>query len=153
MLDIVHRVGAVAPIQKLYDAVATPEGIAAWWTEEATGDGAVGSGIETTFRREDGELVGSIGFEVEALVPNQRVVWRFTSGPQEWLGSRAIFEFTEADGGYSIVSFGHRGWQEEVEFMHHCSTKWASYLLSLKQLVETGQGAPSPYDVRVSDWH
>jgi hypothetical protein len=25
--------------------------------------------------------------------------------------------------------------------------------LSLKQLVETGEGAPSPQDVMISDWH
>src|ERR1700727_2930963 len=42
---------------------------------------------------------------------------------------------------------------EPVEFMYHCSTKWATYLLSLKQLVETGAGAPDPIDVQISDWH
>jgi uncharacterized protein YndB with AHSA1/START domain len=40
-----------------------------------------------------------------------------------------------------------------AEFMHHCSTKWASFLLSLKSLVETGKGAPAPRDVPISDWH
>jgi len=40
-----------------------------------------------------------------------------------------------------------------VEFMHHCSTKWATFMLSLKQLVETGKGAPSPDDVQISNWH
>ena len=49
--------------------------------------------------------------------------------------------------------FRHEGWREPVEFMHHCSTKWATFLMSLKQLVETGTGAPDPRDVRVSDWH
>ena len=28
--------------------------------------------------------------------------------------------------------------------MHHCSTKWAIYLMSLKSLVETGNGPPTP---------
>ena len=45
------------------------------------------------------------------------------------------------------------GWKEPVEFMHHCSTKWATYLMSLKSLVETGKGEPNPNDVNVSgDW-
>ena len=26
---------------------------------------------------------------------------------------------------YTIVLFKHEGWEEPVEFMHHCSTKWA----------------------------
>ena len=28
-----------------------------------------------------------------------------------------------------------------------------TYLMSLKQLVETGEGAPAPRDVQISDWH
>ena len=41
--------------------------------------------------------------------------------------------------------FRHEGWREPVEFMHHCSTKWATYLMSLKSLVETGsRGAVAP---------
>jgi hypothetical protein len=28
--------------------------------------------------------------------------------------------------------------------MNHCSTEWATFLLSLKQLLETGEGAPDP---------
>jgi uncharacterized protein YndB with AHSA1/START domain len=153
MIDIWHRVGAVAPIDEVYNAIATTEGVAAWWTRETRGDGGVGGEIELTFRRESGELVGTIEFEIEELEPGKRVVWRFTGGPEEWQGTRAQFELTEADGGFTIVNFGHVGWTEEVEFLHHCSTKWASYLLSLKQLAETGTGAPSPDDVRVGDWH
>lgn len=30
---------------------------------------------------------------------------------------------------------------------------WATFLVSLKQLVETGTGAPEPYDQKVSNWH
>jgi hypothetical protein len=51
------------------------------------------------------------------------------------------------------VLFKHEGWREPVEFMHHCSTKWATFLMSLKETVETGQGRPHPDDVRISDWH
>lgn len=34
--------------------------------------------------------------------------------------------------------------------MHHCSTKWAVYLMSLKALVETGKGNPNPHDPHIS---
>jgi hypothetical protein len=40
-----------------------------------------------------------------------------------------------------------------VEFMGHCSTKWATFLLSLRDLVETGQGKPAPHDLKISNWH
>ena len=34
--------------------------------------------------------------------------------------------------------------------MHHSSTKWAMYLISLKASVETGKGAPYPNDVHIT---
>jgi hypothetical protein len=37
--------------------------------------------------------------------------------------------------------------------MYHCSTKWATFLMSLKSLGETGRGQPSPNDVQISNWH
>ena len=37
--------------------------------------------------------------------------------------------------------------------MHHCSTKWAIFLMSLKALVETGKGAPNPDDVKIDNWN
>jgi hypothetical protein len=40
-----------------------------------------------------------------------------------------------------------------VFVMVSCSTKWALFLMSLKSLVETGKGAPSPGDVPISNWH
>jgi hypothetical protein len=36
--------------------------------------------------------------------------------------------------------------------MHHCSTKWAVFLLSLKALLETGKGAPWPTEVKLDIW-
>jgi hypothetical protein len=57
------------------------------------------------------------------------------------------------EGDFTIVLFAHRGWREPVECMHHCSTKWASFLLSLKAFLETGTGATAPHDVKISDRH
>ena len=37
--------------------------------------------------------------------------------------------------------------------MHHCNTKWAMFLMSLKSLVETGKGLPSPHDVKIDNWN
>ena len=57
------------------------------------------------------------------------------------------------DGEYTIVNFAHEGWREPVEFLRHCSTKWATFLLSLKAYAESGRGAPAPDDVQISNWH
>ena len=81
--------------------------------------------------------------EVRELDAGKRVRWAVVGGPDEWLGTTVTFELREEDD-YTIVLFAHEGWREPVEFMHHCSTKWAVYLLSLKALLETGTGAAHP---------
>ena len=74
------------------------------------------------------------------------VLWR--NGP-EMDRNKKVADLRR-DGEFTVVMFKHRGWKEPVEFMHHCSTKWATYLLSMKSLLESGQGAPFPNDVHIS---
>lgn len=152
MVDIIHRVGIKAPISKVYAALSTIDGIAGWWTRETTGIAERGGNIEVLFSTPAGEKVGGMDMEVTTLDPDKEVHWRFRSGPEEWLGTDATFRLSE-DGDYTIVRFGHRNWSEAVEFTEHCSTKWATFLLSLKELVETGTGRPAPYDVWIGNWH
>jgi hypothetical protein len=72
-------------------------------------------------------------------------------GPDEWIGTRISFDLRQEDD-HVIVLFRHQDWKEPVEFMHHCSTKWATYLmLSLKPLLESGKGTPNPDDVKLDN--
>lgn len=150
MVDILHRIGVRGGTpETVYEALTTVEGLAAWWTDDTTGRGDVddvGGVLEFRFP------AGGFDMEVVALEPAERVEWRVVDGPEEWVGTTIDWRLRQ-DGDYTIVLFGHRGWREPVEFMHHCSTKWGSFLLSLKSLVETGVGAPAPRDVQISDWH
>jgi uncharacterized protein YndB with AHSA1/START domain len=152
MVDILHRVGIKAPAAKVYPALATVEGIASWWTRDTTGVAEPGGNIQVVFHSPSGERMGGVSMEVIALEPERRVHWRFRSGPDDWIGTDATFELAE-DGNYTIVRFGHRNWREAVEFTEHCSTKWATFLLSLRDLLETGQGRPAPNDVWIGNWH
>ena len=148
MVDILHRVGVEGSTpEAVYRALTTVDGLAGWWTEDTTGSEGVGGVLAFRF-----PPVGGFDMEVVELRPSERVVWRVVDGPEEWVGTTVEWDLRQ-DGDWTIVLFGHRGWAEPVEFMHHCSTKWASYLLSLKALAETGTGAPAPRDVQISDWH
>lgn len=66
-----------------------------------------------------------------------------TAGPAEWIGATIHFELKQ-EGEHCIVLFSHDGWEERVEVMHHCSTKWAIFMMSLKALAETGRGSAEP---------
>lgn len=83
--------------------------------------------------------------------PGACVEWEVTDGPDEWIGTHVSFDLAHVDG-YTIVLFKHEGWREPVEFMAHCSTRWATFLLSLKQFAESGAGDPYPEQVDISNW-
>ena len=152
MVHIIHRVGIKGSLQKVYEALATVEGIAGWWTADTTGTSQVGKTIVVRFNTVEGNEIGSMNMEVKNLDPGKKVSWHFTSGPEEWIGTEATFDLHQ-EGDYIIVNFGHRNWREEVEFKAHCSMKWATFLLSLKELVETGKGRPSPVDIKIDNWN
>lgn len=148
MVDILHRVGMKdASPQAVYEALTTVDGLAAWWTEDTSGNGETGGKLEFRFPPLD-------GFDMAVLEaqPSERVRWEVTAGPEEWIGTTITWDL-QKDGDWTILMFAHEGWKEPVPFMHHCSTKWATYLMSLKSLIETGEGAPAPRDLLISDWH
>jgi hypothetical protein len=122
----------------VFAALATIEGIRGWWVSGATGDAAVGGVID----------FGFCDMKVLAARPGELVHWRCTRGPQEWLDTEITFRL-EWKRDQTFVLFKHAGWREAVEFMHHCSTKWATFLFSLRDFVERGKGAPAPHDVKI----
>ena len=144
MVDILHRVGVSTPSpDKVYEALTTIEGLSGWWTDDTTGTAEVGGVVQFRFPP------GGFDMEVVEQRPNESVEWKVIDGPEEWIGTTVNWQLRQ-DGDYTIVMFRHQDWKEPVEFMHHCSTKWATYLMSLKSLVETGKGAPAPRDVHVA---
>lgn len=147
MADILHRVGIKSSLDKVYKALATVEGLAGWWTDDTRGESKVGGVIHFQF----GER-GFFDMKVLELQPATRVLWQVVDGPEEWIGTTVSWELRQ-EKDYIIILFKHLGWKEPVEFMHHCSTKWGIFLMSLKSLLETGKGAPYPNDVKIDDWN
>jgi hypothetical protein len=146
MPDILHKVGIrSSSLNDAYNALTTLEGLSAWWTTDTQGESKVGSVLRFRF--------GSGGFDMKVLElhPAKRVLWQVVDGPEEWLGTTIGFDL-EQRGDWTIVLFKHAGWKQPVEFMHHCSTKWAVFLLSLKSLLETRKGGPWPNEIKLDSW-
>ncbi len=147
MVDILHRVGVKdATPDTVFDALTTVDGLAGWWTDDTSGSSGIGDVLEFRFP------VGGFDMEVVELRPAEKVVWKVVDGPAEWIGTIIEWDLRR-EGDYTIVLFRHRGWKEPVEFMYHCSSKWGTFLMSMKSMIETGAGAPAPRDVQISDWH
>jgi len=152
MVDIIHKIGIQAPLAEVRKAVSTVAGVAGWWTRETTGEAKPGGAVQVRFTNLDGTELGKIAFEVLATSSDTEVRWRIVSGPEEWLATEVTFTLSQRDNLTTVV-FGHRNWREAVEFMAHCSMKWATFLLSLRQFVETGTGRPAPDDLKIDDWN
>lgn len=144
MVDILHRVGIKASPDAVYKALATIEGLSGWWTNDTHGESKVGGVIKFRF------AAGGFDMKVLELQPGKRVLWQVVDGPPEWIGTKVSWDLKqEAD--YTIILFKQQGWKEAVEFMHHCSTKWAVFLMSMKSLLETGKGAAAPNDIKIDN--
>ncbi len=146
MVDILHKVGIKASSpDDVYNALTTIDGLSGWWTTNTRGESKEGGTILFRFGK------GGFDMKVLELDPSKRVLWQVVEGPEEWLGTKVSFDL-KRDGDWTIVLFKHEGWKEPVEFMHHCSTKWGVFLLSLKSLLETGKGAPWPNEIKLDSW-
>ena len=151
MVDILHRVGITTSQEAVYEALTTIEGLTAWWTSDVRGDADAGGVVQFRFRFDDSPDPAGFDMSVVEAKPAERVLWEVVGGPDEWIGTHVSWDL-RTEGDYTIIMFAHRGWLEPVEFMHHCSTKWATFLVSLKAYLETGTGAPAPHEERIGDW-
>ena len=138
MPDILHRVGVKTPPEPVYEALTTIEGLQGWWVKDTDGNPLAGGVIDFGFCK----------MQVVEVIANKSVRWRCIDGPAEWIGTEVIFSLVWKEE-QTFVLFKHAGWKEPVEFMHHCSTKWATFLLSLRDLVEKSNGHPAPHDLKI----
>jgi uncharacterized protein YndB with AHSA1/START domain len=145
-VDIRHRVGVAAPIDAVHSALTTVEGLSGWWTPDVRGEAAEGAKLEFYFGSPEPGAV----MEVLEQSPT-RVAWRCVQGPQDWVGTRIVFDLQPSPD-ETVVLFQHAGWREPVEFMSHCSTKWAQHLIEFKHGLEGGEAHPFPNEGKISTW-
>jgi len=135
MVDILHKVGIKSSsLVAVYRALTTLDGFPA--------------GGPPTPRAKQGRRRAAVSLwrrrfrhEGFGARSDRHVLWQVVDGPAEWIGTKVGFDLRQ-EGDWTILFFKHQGWKEPVEFMHHCSTKWAVFLLSLKALVETARAPP-----------
>ena len=136
MPNIIHRIGTdKAGVRQMYDAVSTTEGLANWWTKKVSGESKIGSILQFRFSK------GGPDFEVIDLQPLKKVEWKCVQGPKEWIDTHIEFNISR-ENEETVLLFKHGGWREEVEFMYHCSTQWAYFLIGLRKFLESGEGMP-----------
>ena len=143
MSEICHQVGIKASPEKIYELLTTDNGLSQWWTNDVSGAGEVGSIIKFRFNGNGPD------FSVVELIPNELVRWKHSASvPETWKGTEILFQL-RSDDSQTFVKFSHSHWEQTTDFMAHCSTKWAVFLLSLKEFSEVGKGRPFPDDISI----
>jgi uncharacterized protein YndB with AHSA1/START domain len=142
MPDIIHKLTIDSKPEQVYEALSTIEGLSNWWTTTTTGNSAPGDRIDFRFGQH------LVSMRVQMLDPSKRVAWKCLDDG-DWLDTDLTFELSE-EGGRTTLLFGHRQWRQSNAFMAHCSMKWATFLLSLRDYVERGTGKPFPNDLQIS---
>ena len=142
MATIYHQVGIRASLDDVYEAIATTGGVTRWWTKTSGNPEKCGE-LEFAF---DGHVLQA---RVSDNTPGKYVEWTVGGDAGEWLDTRICFELDQKDD-QVMVNFQHADWKQATRFMGHCSTKWAVFLLSLKDYLETGHGKPFPHDIHIN---
>ncbi len=134
MAVIKHLFHIDAPRQKVYEALATRDGLTSWWTTNITGSSDIGNTLAFRF--------GNVGpdFKVTGLNPATEVSWECTAGFDDWVGTTISFLLDENEN-KTRIRFSHDGWRETGDGYAACTFSWSRYLESLRQYCQTGKGA------------
>lgn len=122
--------------EEVYKQLVTIDGLRKWWTDQTTGSTELDQSID--FRFGDQYF---IQMKVINLEKNTLVQWQCIQADEDWIGTIVSFNIEE-NGGKTLLKFTHDRWPTHGDFFAHCSLSWAKYLLSLRQLLETGKGQP-----------
>jgi|SRR5450755_469456 uncharacterized protein YndB with AHSA1/START domain len=140
------QIGVKASPEEIYKTLTVPEKLAQWWTSDTRGSGTkVGDTLEFWF----GDSCEK--FNVTALKPGKQVIWKAPKGQElaEWDDTEITFDIS-TDDKQTYIRFRHSGWRENTDFYAHCSMKWATFMLSLKDLLEKGKGRPRANDLPIN---
>ena len=124
-----------------------------WWTENLEGHSQK---LDDEFTVRFGDVHVSTQKLIE-IIPDKKVVWlvtdsklNFIKDKSEWTGTKISFEITEKDN-KTQIRFTHLGLAPGIECFDACSNAWGDYITnSLRKLVNTGKGQPTPKEVKTT---
>jgi len=135
---LMHTVTIEADPTKIYEAISTRKGLAAFWTKDSQAEPKVGSIAKFGFGGPTLEL------KVAELKPGKLVRWSEAGGFPGWEGTSITWEIVPAKVGGQEVRFSHAGWPEALPPSELASVNytWGRVVGRLKKHVETGESVP-----------
>ena len=138
MADMYHEIQVQAPLSKVYDAIATQEGLCSWWTADSVVESREGGSAEFGFNKR----ATLFRMRVKELVPESRVVWTCLGDVDEWKGTELTWDISQSEDG-AVLRFKHGGWKSVGGYFGLCNSTWGMLMYRLKDYVEGRD--PGPY--------
>ena len=133
MPDIRHLVFIKSTPEKIYEAITTQQGIAAWWSVHNNAKPEAGSVYRISF---GGDYFKEI--KIIKLIPDQKVEWEILDAHPEWLNTKIAFDISMGKDNAEL-RFDHSGWKNYTDMFAQCNHHWGVYLENLKALTEKDQ--------------
>ena len=136
MADIFHDFPIKASLDRVFQAVSTPQGLDCWWTKRSVGKPQAGTAYELFF---------GPGYEWRAIVtgcvPNSEFQLEIVQADSDWIGTLVGLRLEERNDA-TWVSFSHTGWPSANEHYRISCNCWAMYLRILRRYLEHGESVP-----------
>ncbi|HXJ66719.1 MAG TPA: SRPBCC domain-containing protein [Actinomycetota bacterium] len=140
MDTILHVVDVPAARGDVYAAIATEEGLAAWWTTKVEADTEVGGEIRFTFMP---DLFNPV-MRIDVLDEPNVVEWTCVGGAAGWGNASIRFDLSDHGDGTRLTFRQGYGEPLDDESFGIFNFNWGHYLTSLRSYCESGTGAPFP---------
>jgi uncharacterized protein YndB with AHSA1/START domain len=129
-----------APREKVFDAIATVDGLRSWWTTTVTGSATKGGHIRLGYAGLDECIV----MRVDETTRPSKVHWTCLAHTRfnDWSRTQVKFDLVEQTADACELNFRHVGLQPELRCYEICEPGWDRFLTSLVAYVEEGRGAP-----------
>jgi uncharacterized protein YndB with AHSA1/START domain len=138
--DYACRVAFARDRERVFDAIATLEGLGGWWTPLVCGSAAEGQEMRFDFEGMDEH----IRMRVDRLERPKSVAWTCIahSSLDDWAGTKITFDLVPRGKEGTELHFRHVGLEPDLECYESCEAGWDHFLRSLARYVDQGRGTP-----------
>ena len=137
MADMLHQIQVQASPDKVYEALTAQAGLRGWWTADSVAEPTVGSVAEFGFYNR----ANLFQLRIDELQPGQHVAWTCLGRPEEWKGTRVVWELAPKDGG-ADVRFTQSGWRSTEGGFALVNSTWGALMFRLKDYLEGRASEP-----------
>lgn len=137
MADILQEFTIKAPPARVFEIMATPQGLDRWWTKSSTGEATPNAEFTLDF---------GPGYQwkgkVTRCVPGSAFELTITEAHPDWLGTRVGCDIEPDGASATRVRFYHKGWPAESDHWRVSCYCWAMYLRLARRYLEHGEFVP-----------